>query len=216
MGIGLADRAGRAIGQQLACPTGTAGRAIGQLMRVANRRPTRALLASMDIRATDRVLDVGCGDGTLLRQIGSCGWRCGIDRSPTMVAAARRQLRGLIRDGRADVREGDMVRLPFGTGAFDRIIASNVLYFCADVPAFVLECRRVARRGALLGIYVTDSSSMATWRFAQEATHRHFDAASLRRDLRAAGIADQAIEIQPLHLPGSVLGLIVTARIQPI
>lgn len=211
-GHSLADRVALAVGRQLANPDGLGGRVVGALMRLANRRPTRALLRALDIRSEHRLLDIGCGDGVALKKARKAALRCGIDRSNTMVDSARRRLRRDIATGRALVQVGDMSRLPFHAGAFDRILASNVLYFCKDIPAFVAECRRVARAGARLGIYVTDWESMAGWRFAGPATHRHFGEQDLRRELRTAGVAEQDLDITPLALPGRITGLIAVVR----
>ncbi len=49
-----------------------------------------AALELLDPKPGERVLDVGCGEGTLTRKIAECGATVvGIDNSPEMVAAAR-------------------------------------------------------------------------------------------------------------------------------
>lgn len=49
-----------------------------------------AALELLDPKPGERVLDVGCGEGTLTRRIAECGATVvGIDNSPEMVAAAR-------------------------------------------------------------------------------------------------------------------------------
>lgn len=209
----MADRAALAVGRQLAHPDGLVGLALGAVMRIANRRPTRALLEALDIKSEHHVLDIGCGDGVALQAAQSAARRCGVDRSRTMVESARRRLRREIAAGRADVRVGDMSRLPYGDDTFDRIIASNMLYFCDDVAAFLAECRRVARDGGLLGVYVTDERSMAGWRFAGPATHRHFGEASLRKALRETGVEAEDLTITSIPLPGGMTGLIAIVRL---
>ena len=106
-----------------------------------------------------------------------------------------------------------MLALPFEPCTFDRIIASNTLYFCEDVPAFVGGCRRVARPGALLGIYVTSADSMAKWKFAGASTHRHFTHDQLAAELANAGIEAVDQRISSLSLPGGIEGLIAVARL---
>jgi SAM-dependent methyltransferase len=50
----------------------------------------QAALDLLDPKAGERILDVGCGDGTLTRKIVECGATVlGIDNSPEMIAAAR-------------------------------------------------------------------------------------------------------------------------------
>lgn len=182
-------------------------------MRIANRRPIRALIDALEIGAGHRVLDVGCGDGSTLAAIPHASQRCGIDQSGTMLAIAGRRLREAIATGHVSLHQGDMLELPFEADRFDRIIASNMLYFCRDVPAFIDECRRVARPGALLGIYVTSAASMAKWRFAGPATHRHFTRQELESELESARVDAARRRILQLALPAGIEGLIAVARL---
>ena len=213
--MSLRARAAAALGRQLACPSGAGGRLLGPLMRFANRRPSRALIDALAIRPHHRVLDIGCGDGAVLAMLGDVAWRAGVDRSATMIAAARHRLAWPIRTGRADIVEGDMRALPFADGSFDRIIASNVLYFCDNIPAFLAECRRVGRPGATLGIYVTAAQSMARWAFASQATHRHFERGDLEQIFAANALGADDFSISPLSLPGGIEGLIATVELRP-
>lgn len=208
-----ADRFAEAIGRQLAHPFGIGGCLVGVIMRVANRRPTRALIEALDIGAEHHVLDVGCGDGTTLASIPHAASRCGIDQSEAMLTIAGRRLRGAIAMGSVSLYSGDMLELPVESCKFDRIIASNLLYFCRDVPTFVSECRRVAKPGALLGIYVTSAASMAKWRFAGPATHRHFTREELERELGEAQVDAGNRTIRILSLPGGIEGFIAVARL---
>ncbi len=182
-------------------------------MHAANRRPIRALIDALDVQSWHRVLDIGCGDGIALAAIPHAARLSGIDRSETMLSLARKKLRREIRDGRVDLQRGDMFALPFEPTTFDRIIASNILYFCEDLPAFVSECRRVAKPGALLGIYVTSANSMAKWRFAGASTHRHFTRQQLEAELERSELDGGDRRIVSLDLPGGIEGLIAVARI---
>jgi ubiquinone/menaquinone biosynthesis C-methylase UbiE len=209
----FADRAAQAVGRQLSHPSGLGGRLVGTVMGIANRRPMRALIDALDIQPESRVLDVGCGNGIALAAVPETTWCCGIDRSTTMLATARKRLHRAIAKGRVDLRRGDMLALPFVPNRFDRIIASNILYFCEDVPAFVSECRRVARPEALLGIYITSARSMAKWRFAGASTHRHFTRQQLEAELQSAGVGIGDRKISSIELPGGIEGLIAVARL---
>jgi ubiquinone/menaquinone biosynthesis C-methylase UbiE len=210
----LFDRVAEAAGRQLAHPSGVGGRIASAVMHVANRRPTQLLFGKLDIRPNHRVLDVGCGNGAALAALPDVRWRCGVDQSQTMLEIARRRLRRNIDQGCAHLCWGDMLALPFSANSFDRIIASNVLYFCSDIPAFIDECRRVARRGALLGIYVTSAASMEKWRFAGPATHRHFSQHAIEIELEKSNVDQESRSITQLALPGGVEGLIAVVRLK--
>ena len=210
---GLSDRFFGSVGRQLSNPTGAAGRLIGGVMSVTNRRPTEALIDALQVRHEHRVLDIGCGNGTALAALPHVAWRCGLDQSETMLAVARRRLHAAIEKGRAEFRLGDMMNLPFEANSFDRFIASNTLYFCNDVPHFILECQRIAKPGAMLGIYVTSAKWMEKWRFAGPATHRHFSRQQLEVELDRAGIGPGNRSIRSISLPGRIEGLIAVARL---
>lgn len=94
------------------------------------------------------LLEVGCGVGNNVWFAAREGFRvAGIDASPTAVHHARSRLAA---DGLdADLRVGDMTRLPFEDNAFDLAIdrgALTCLAFDALVMA-VAEVRRVLRAG---------------------------------------------------------------------
>ncbi|WP_156756145.1 class I SAM-dependent methyltransferase [Actinokineospora pegani] len=94
-----------------------------------------------------RVLDAGCGSGSLsaaLRDRGAVV--TGIDASAAMLALARRRL-GVD----AALHVGDLNgRLPFADGAFDDVVASLVLHYLRDWGPALAELRRVLKPGGRL------------------------------------------------------------------
>ncbi|MBF6589208.1 MAG: class I SAM-dependent methyltransferase [Ktedonobacterales bacterium] len=94
------------------------------------------------------VLEVGCGTGTLLADLVAAGYACAaIDRSPPMVAAARRRLR---RRGHpltaARIQRADVRHLPFATAAFDDVVSTFPTDYITDLMALG-EIARVLRPG---------------------------------------------------------------------
>ncbi len=79
-------------------------------------------------------LDLGCGEGRVARELTALGHTVtATDYAPSLVEAA--QLAGSARD----YVVADAAALPFGDGAFDRVVAYNVLMDVPDVPAAVAE-----------------------------------------------------------------------------
>jgi len=94
------------------------------------------------------VLDVASGDGVLAELLAPHAKRyvC-IDNSSKVVLAASERLRKL---EHVDVREGDMLALPFDKPQFDLVLLMHALTY-ADKPAVaVAEAARVLRRGGRL------------------------------------------------------------------
>jgi SAM-dependent methyltransferase len=99
-----------------------------------------AVLGSTRKLAGQRLLDVGCGTGTLLRRATKHGAiATGLDAATGMVQIARRRVPD------PDIRIGELERLPFGPGSFDIVTGVNVFDLARDPLAAVIEARRVLR-----------------------------------------------------------------------
>lgn len=103
-------------------------------------------------RAPGRVLDVGCGTGSLLGLLAESGARvdayAGIDPAPAMLRVAAEKLRASAIPGAlaAAVAEG----LPLASGAFDLAVSASNLHDWDDPHAGLAEVRRVLRPGGEL------------------------------------------------------------------
>ena len=133
--------------------------------------------------ARERVLDLGCGAGPYAEALRASGRAAyGVEYNPAAAAMARG--RG-VPVARADAR-----RLPFGDGAFDSVLAVEVLEHIPDVEAALAECARVARVNVVLSVPNAsviphlNGAGVVPWHLL-EATHVHFfSAGSLERLLR--------------------------------
>ena len=110
---------------------------------------TRTILEMADIVEGQRVLDVGCGTGTLLAAAGAAGAAAvGVDISPGMVAAAS------ARAPAATVLLGDAQVMDLAAEApgppFDRVVSRFGVMFFADPVAAFANLRQVAVGGGRL------------------------------------------------------------------
>jgi SAM-dependent methyltransferase len=95
-------------------------------------------------------LEVGCGEGRVLRDLKARGYDViGLDSSATLLEAAR----DLDPDGRYVL--GRAEELPFDDGSFELVVAYNVLMDVDDMPRAVAEIGRVLRPGGRLCACVT-------------------------------------------------------------
>jgi SAM-dependent methyltransferase len=96
-----------------------------------------------------RVLDIGCGVGAFLRLVAERGGTPhGLDASESLIAFARDRLPD------ADLRVGEMERLPWTDDSFDLVTGFNAFFFANDMVNALREARRVARSSAAVVIQV--------------------------------------------------------------
>ncbi len=123
----------------------------------------RAMVAAIDARPGERVLDVATGTGlvaqALVRRYGCTV--VGLDQSPEMLAAARARLaRSPALRGHLTLVAGEAERLPFDDGEFDHLTFTYLLRYVDDPAATLRELARVVRPGgrvASLEFAVPDS-----------------------------------------------------------
>ncbi|MEX2647876.1 MAG: class I SAM-dependent methyltransferase [Alphaproteobacteria bacterium] len=108
---------------------------------------TEELAATLDIAASDHVLDVGSGIGGPARLIADrFGCRVtGIDLTPEFCAVARHITRLVGLDSRVVFEQGDALAMPFAAGTFDGAYSLNVAMNIADKPGFYREIHRVLK-----------------------------------------------------------------------
>lgn len=115
------------------------------LVNAYYERPAMVTLAG-DV-AGRRILDAGCGSGSLAAQLRDRGADVtGIDASAGMLAIARRRLGDDV-----PLHVGDLCDpLPFADASFDDVVASLVLHYLEDWAPTLAEIRRVLRPGGRL------------------------------------------------------------------
>ncbi|MDF2825615.1 MAG: type 11 methyltransferase [Mycobacterium sp.] len=116
---------------------------------------TEPVLSAAGITAGNRVLDIGCGSGALLRRATALGATAvGVDISDAMVAHARRQVpqaHVLL----ADAQTADLA----AAGPFDRVVSRFGVMFFEDPVAAFTNIRSATVPGATL--------SFVCWRAAE-------------------------------------------------
>ncbi len=112
-----------------------------------------------------RLLDVGCGPGTISAEfagiVGAQGRVVGLDRSQSVIDEARRHAADAGVDN-IDFVIGDVYALEFPDDTFDVVHAHQVLQHISDPVAALKEMRRVCKPGGLIAARDADYAAM-TW-----------------------------------------------------
>jgi ubiquinone/menaquinone biosynthesis C-methylase UbiE len=114
----------------------------GFLIRWIERRRLRAIRALVTPRPGERLLEVGCGGGHVLRQFPECELT-GIDVSGEMIARARRNLGKM----RVELHKGQLRDLMLPAGSFDVIVCSEVLEHVVDPDEELRQMGRLLKPG---------------------------------------------------------------------
>jgi demethylmenaquinone methyltransferase / 2-methoxy-6-polyprenyl-1,4-benzoquinol methylase len=108
----------------------------------------RALVAAVDPRPGQRVLDVATGTGLVALELAQRRASVvGLDQSDDMLAVARERL-----GDRVTLVRGEAERLPFADGEFDALTFTYLLRYVDDRAATMRELASVVKPGGRIGM----------------------------------------------------------------
>jgi demethylmenaquinone methyltransferase / 2-methoxy-6-polyprenyl-1,4-benzoquinol methylase len=120
-----------------------------------------ATRSALDLRAGERVLDLGAGTGVSTQELAKSGaWVVGLDISQGMLRAGKR-----VRP-EVPLLAGDALALPFPDASFDAVTISFALRNVHDPAAALAEMARVTRPGGRLVICEFSHPTNAAFRHA--------------------------------------------------
>jgi ubiquinone/menaquinone biosynthesis C-methylase UbiE len=205
---GLKQRIGLQIVAQFHRPRGMGGRLAGWVMgkRSSNRRRNAWVVSLLDVKRTDRVLEIGFGPGIAIGESAARateGLVCGVDHSEVMLGQARRRNARAIRAGRVDLRLGTAEQLPSFDVRFDKVLAVNSMGFWQDPVTCLHSLRVQLRSGGRIAIASQPRCPGAT---AETTTHAGEE---ITMRLAEAGFSD--IEAETLALEPPVVCVLATS-----
>jgi SAM-dependent methyltransferase len=135
-----------------------------------------------------RLLDIGCGEGQMLRRLERLGWQAeGVDIDPVAVATGRAQ--GL------SILQGDVESQRYVADSFDAVSMNHVIEHVFDPVGLLKEINRILKVGGTLVIVTPNVRSWGhahfgeDWRGLEPPRHLHlFTIEALRSLVGRAGL----------------------------
>ncbi len=153
------------------------------------RAEQNALLRWLSVRQGDTVLEMGCGNGSLLTRLEGTGATVvGLDVSRSALEVARSRLK------RAAVALGDATNLPFAAETFSGVAAQHLIEHFSPDAEVLREWYRVLRVGGRL-VVATPNAGFPYPDWFDDPTHQIvYDRHTLRRELERVGFGVERIQ----------------------
>lgn len=159
---------------QLQRPHGVLAPVTGWLLDRGNRRLNAHVIAMLEPRPGERILEIGFGGGgglELLRARCPDARLAGAEISTSMLAGARRRFRRALAAEALELCEASVASLPWPDERFDGVYTVNTIYFWPDVRAGLREILRVLRPAGRLILGVRAQATLQRAGFAQKGFH---------------------------------------------
>lgn len=169
---------------------------------VARRRLVLDLIARAFPGRTDlRLLDVGTGTGRMLEEFSRFGTATGLDLDDDALRFCRR------RSVPFGLLKANLLALPFPDGAFDAVVALDVIEHIEDHVGALREVARTLLPGGRVFIFVPAHQWL--WSLQDEISHhvRRYTAPTLRAAVDASGLEIERLSyFNTFLMPAVVLG----------
>jgi trans-aconitate methyltransferase len=192
-------------------PSGPVGHVAGWVMatRSSNVDRNRWAVEQLDVRPTDRVLEVGFGPGVAIEAFAARvteGVVHGVDHSELMVRAARRRNARAVAAGRVVLTTAGVDEVDDGLRLLDLVLAVNNLGMWPDPPAQLRRLHALLRPGGRIAIGNQPRTAGADAETARRAAE---ETAAMLTDAGFAGLDTRRLDLDP------PFALVIGARPDP-
>lgn len=175
---------------------------------VARRDLIAKMLRDVDDRPRLDVVDIGCGSGLLVKELRALGHHVeGLDNSDAAIRVAHHR-------GIEGVKQGDGSNTGYESGAFDAVIASDVLEHILDEGSALHEWKRLLRPGGHALIYVPAFSFLWSEHDVVNRHFRRYSRSQLQSVALGAGFELVRVGYWNSTLFAPTLGLRMVARVR--
>ena len=194
----IRDMIARFFWRQFGKPSGLFGRYIGNGMARGNEYDASWTVSLLDIKPESRVLEIGFGPGVSTQfasEKATRGFVVGIDRSETMVQAARKRNSPAIQGGRMELKQGDVASLSYPDESFDKAFSLHSIYFWDKPVDCLKELRRVLKPEGLVAITILPRDRWSAFRQRGSSLRKLYLSTELATMFEDAGLQDVRVEV---------------------
>ncbi len=183
------------IGSQFGNPRGLVGKICCIIMNTINKAMYRRTLSLIELSKDDKVLDIGYGNGYLLKLIDKKYFAdlYGIDISGDMKFQAISRNKKALEEGTLHLQVGDCCNLPFEDEMFKAVTSINTVYFWSDTLKGLKEIYRCLINGGSFYNVVYTKEYLDTISYTKKG-FKKFDPEQLVQIGKEAGFSDIHIQ----------------------
>jgi ubiquinone/menaquinone biosynthesis C-methylase UbiE len=172
-------------------PQGFLGSIGGRIMAFTNKELNEWTLSLLNIRSSDRVLEIGFGPGIAVEKISNIikeGITVGIDPSEVMLSQAQKRNEVAISEGKVKLHLAEIENLPVFDETFDKIFSINSIIFWNRLK----DLRKLMKPNGLIAITIQPRSKEANNEIALE------EGKKLVQYLKEAGFSQIHLEVKEM------------------
>ncbi|MHB8509703.1 MAG: class I SAM-dependent methyltransferase [Candidatus Dormibacteria bacterium] len=168
----------------------------------AQQRKLELVARKLQLRPTDRVLDIGCGWGNMLFYAAERGCRVtGITLALEQAEFIRREAHRRGIQDRVEVLVQEAGLLPFEDRSFDRIVTIGATEQVTDIHLLFRECRRILEaNGLMLNHAITAAPEEVVDTFELRFMRRHIFPTGELKPLKEYIQAFEGAELEVIHV----------------
>jgi cyclopropane fatty-acyl-phospholipid synthase-like methyltransferase len=162
-------------------------------MIIGNRSAYEHMIKYLEIKANDRILEIGYGPGIgiglIAKRFGSCNIY-GIDFSRLMYKRASKRNYRFIKTNKVHLIFGDFVETEISTTGFDKIFCINVVYFWDDLQKPFEKVYSLLKDDGIFCIYMAGKEELNKAKFTKDGIFNKYSIGQVVNALKSSGFHD--------------------------